>query len=227
MAWVVQQFSSDSGIQVGIEDVVRPMPWGTNWTKMRVACRIACNAVATIPYTTFYPVPRVGVCTGSQSWVSPACVDALSFGGVNGGNWSSVLGGAAPNNYLITNGGLVNIGPWQKIGTVLNPFSYTGGYFLWSANPTALRTALFLDVLKTGASTATITLYAPSTAQVIDTSRSAYLLMAESDTPANLSGAAVAVTLVRTAKDWDTAYWGWCRAVPSAVFFDMTLIRFW
>src|SRR5512143_527688 len=228
MAWIVQQFASDNGVQLGMEDMARPMPGRTNWTWVRFGWRLACKGVATIPYTTFPPYPRVGICTGPQAFVSSTTTDALYWANVSGGNWNAVYAGTPPYTYFQPNGASVNIGLWQKLNGTTNYWTgaYSGVWMMWSSNPTAFRTVLIFDYIKAAGTQVTCYIRSQTTSQLFDIPRSSYLLMMENDTPPNLSVGGITATLSRTVRDWDHAYVGWSRAVPSCTFYDMTVVRF-
>jgi len=51
MAFIVEQYTGDKGVQLGCEDLIRAMPWGANWNKIRIGCRLAVNGYASITPT--------------------------------------------------------------------------------------------------------------------------------------------------------------------------------
>lgn len=206
------------------------MPWGTNWNKLRVGCRVAVNGYSTIPATSLPSgnVPLVGVCTGPESWASSVCVDALAWEGLNADN--AAYSGTPPNVFYDKAGGSHNGCARQKIGTGDNYLgTYTTVRFCWSANPTALRTPLFLDVTKASATQATVTVWCANNTQVLsDCSRSQFLATIENENaPSNMTSYTQTYTLVRQVKDWDSVFFYWGHAVPTAVFYDMTAVRFY
>lgn len=234
MAYITEQFVGDRSVQLGCEDFVRPMPWGTNWTKIRIGIRLATNGYATIGgWSGCAPFPRIGVCTGSQATWAGTSTDcmvwtALTWNGT--GNYS----GSAPNNYYFFTGGSTNVAMFQKVGSAFNYLaSYWSASVCWSANPTALRSCWFLDIYKpsNAFNNITATVYLPNSTQVlVDCTRSNYLAMLENETaPANLTGTGGANygTMSRTNKDWDSVFVAGMRAVPTTEFFDISLVRFY
>jgi hypothetical protein len=227
MAYLVEQFTGDRGVQLGVESFTRALPWGSNWTKMRIGCRLATNGTATIPAYNF---PLIGVCTGPEAWASSVTVDAVAWTPLNMSYANAVWSGSAPNYFYDYNGGTYNQCLQQKIGTTINYLgTYTGIRFCWSANPTALRSALMLDITKTSATNVDPKVWVPTNLQVIiDCPRSNFLAMMENESaPVNVSGYTQTYPLVRQVKDWDSVFFHWGHAVPTTTFYDMTAVRFY
>lgn len=230
MAYLVEQFTGDRGVQLAVESFTRAMPWGTNWTKCRVGCRVAVNGYSTIPSNglTSGNTPLVGFCTGPESYASSVCVDAVAWIGLNAE--VATYSGTPPNVFYDRAGGNHNGCGRQKIATTDNYLgNYTTTRFCWSANPSALRTPLFLDIIKASATQATFTIWDANNTQVLsDCSRSQFLATIENENaPSNMSGYSQTYTLVRQTKDWDSVFFYWGHAVPTAVFYDMTAVRFY
>lgn len=228
MAYLVEQFTSDRGVQLGVESFTRLMPWGTSWNKIRIGCRLATNGTSTIPAGGVNQ-PIFGICTGPEAYASSVTVDAIFWQPLNSQN--AVYSGSAPNNFYDYNGSSNNQTWYQKIGTGVNYLgNYTGMRVCWSANPTALLSVWMFDIVKSSATQATMTAWMPNNTQVlINCTRSNFLAMMENESaPPNVSAsAAFALTLVRQVKDWDSVFFHWGRAVPTTTFNDMTVVRFY
>lgn len=228
MAFIVEQFTADRGVQLGVESFTRAFPWGVSWNKIRIGCRLAINGSSTIP-TSADPwgnVPMVGICTGPEAWASSVTVDALGVNPVN--TLSVTYSGSAPNFFYDV--GSNNITFRQKVGDTAN---YLGNYatsrICVSANPTALRTPLLLDIIKTSATQAKLTWWFANNTQVlIDCTRSNFMSMMENENaPINLTSGTQTLTLVRQVEDWDSLFLHWGRAVPTSTFYDISAVRFY
>jgi hypothetical protein len=229
MAWIVQQFTSDRGIQLGCEDLVRKLPWGTNWTKMRIGCRVATNGVNSIPDPNYAPVPRMGICTGSTAYIGNT-TDAVWWQPI--ANWSANLLGSNPYQYYHPNGSAINNAFFQKVGDNVGyqVNKYSGGSMIWSANPTGWRTGWFVDFVKSSSSVTNSSFYGPSNVQLVDCTRGNFLASMEYETtPWNTTAISVNTQTLpyRNFSDWDSVHLGWCRSSPTTVFFDLCVVRFY
>lgn len=228
MAYLVEQFTGDRGVQLGVESFTRLMPWSTSWNKIRIGCRLATNGTATIP-TGGNNFPTIGICTGPEAYDSSVTVDAIYWNPLN--NQNAIWSGSAPNYFYDYNGGSNNETFYQKIGTGVNYLgNYTGMRACWSANPTALLSAWMFDIVKANATQVTMTAWMPTNLQVTThCTRSNFMAMMENESaPPNVTAsAAFTLTLVRQVKDWDSVFFHWGRSVPTTTFNDMSVVRFY
>jgi len=95
MAFIVEQFIGDRGIQLSAEEAVRPFSFGTNWQFIRVGMRMAINGITTF---TNANGPGLGICTGSEGAYSSTTTDAIWRWGL--GNTTYAVAGVSPNIYL-------------------------------------------------------------------------------------------------------------------------------
>lgn len=229
MAFIVEQFTGDRGVQVGVEDIVRKMPWGTNWTKIRVCCRVATNGYSTISVPA-YP-PRLGICVGAESLISNTALSAICWSTLNPQNATYL--GSAPYNYYFGNNSSSNYFMGEKVGSSFNYLgNYSGFSWYWSANPTVVRSPYFVDFYKTGAvSTLLSTVYSPASVANVttDCTRSNFLAMMENESSVINCGSTgnAGLTVSRTQMDWDSIFFNWNRAVPTTTIYDLSVVRFY
>lgn len=229
MAWIVQSFSGDNGVELGWEDLVRAMQWGTNWSKIRVGCRCAINNAGTIPGIALVLLQlRIGICTGAQASLSNITTDAIWVGGNTTYTLTFVTGTGGFSYYFLNNGASTQIIYQRITGGVTNNFGSVSANVIYSAAPSVWRSPFFVDFTKASATTITVSSWMPSTGQIVDCTRSNYLAALENESaPTNTTNFAMTGTLVRQTKDWDSVFIGWSRAVPSAVFYDWSVVRFY
>ena len=112
MAFILQN-SDDRRIQVGGEELLRPLSFGTNWTRLRVGYRFRLNASFTIPAG----ILMVGLCQGAQGFLSPSTTDYLGMqvGNVVAGViWTMTTGGAYP--YVVMGNNSIT---YRKVASVI------------------------------------------------------------------------------------------------------------
>ncbi len=238
MAFIVEQYTGDQGIQIGVEDVIRPFSFGTNWQKVRIGCRIALNGTGSLGDASLYGVassggPRLGVCTGSLGPLASSTTDAVF--GVCWASFDVVIAGVAPLTYYrLSSGSALNLfRAFQRVNTTTTTF---GGSSLTtpaiSANPTALRTNYFIDFTKgtVGNSTIAMTLWYMTTVNVVsDRTQGDFLAAMENEASPSLMTAYTlsSPTLpIRFVKDWNSLLVGWNRSTPTACVYDICAVRF-
>jgi len=229
MAWLVEQFSSDRGVQLGAEEIIRPFGFGTNWQTIRIGFRVAVNGYSTLAATG----PYFGICTGSSGATYQSAVDALYWY-----PWYTTAGGAAYGGTwpIVYRANTVNF-PYnnlQRVGTSTgNVGAVTISRAALSANPESLRTIFMIEYSKGAIGAAAmggITMwYMPATGSGIlrDWSRGDFLAAMEVVSPPLMSGGSAPATLpLRTAKDWDSTFVSWSYTTPTVCLFDMAVTRF-
>jgi len=229
MAFIVEQFVGDRGIQLGAEDIIRPFSIGTNWSKIRLGVRWAANGYAKIPDGV---LPGIGVCTGNNAMYSGVCTDALLLPYWNVGTVTTYVG-TPPNNYY-TATILVQTLIQQRTGSTTVDGS--GGAQVTnasiSANPTLLRGSFFFDLTKGTVGAASVTVgtgYTNGFQAVVDMSRGTFLANMENEsglTGATFVGGTTATLPTRFTKDWNSMFVHWIRAVPTLCVYDMAVVRF-
>jgi hypothetical protein len=232
MAFIVEQFVGDKGIQIGYEDIIRPFSFGTNWQKLRVGILCAMNGNSNMPDVTF---PSIGICTGYNARLSNSCTDAL-FMRFSYGFATMQIAGVAPNRYYALGGGTSTNTPIQRVGSAdANCGAGLGSmYAQLSANPGNARNGFMFTVTKGTVGAAAIScdlIYHSSggTAGATDVSRGTFLAQMESETTgiSPMSLGSFATTLpTRFVKDWDSMFVNWLRVTPTMVIDCMTVVRF-
>ena len=143
MAFIVDLFSTrtDKAIQIGNEEILRPLSIGTNWQKIRVGIRIGLYGPAQVITGCFI---GFGVCTGNNGWKGNNVQEWIGAGFGNlieSSIYTYVI--ASPPYY--TNGGISMPGVTRLNGvtTVRTGASQTG---YLAANVATTRTMYFVDI---------------------------------------------------------------------------------
>lgn len=228
MAYIVEQFVGDRGIQLGYEEFVRPLSFGTNWQKLRLGVHWAFNGSATLPIGI---QPRLGFCVGNTGWFGSP-VDAIS--GVPWGGGTPQLTGTPPATYYQSSATTVltqqNIA--GSVTNVANSYNYSGASA--SLYPTTVRSAQFFTLTKgtSGSSAITHQYGGTLTAQAaVDVSRSSFLAQMENEAAA-VSGLTLGTNSATTlasgvyTKLWDSIFINWSRAVPTVCIYEICVVRY-
>jgi hypothetical protein len=229
MAFIVEPYVGDRAIQIGVEEVMRKLSFGTNWQRIRfgITCAYAGGTTA-LPASFNGPV--MGLCTGYGS--GRLCLSSTDciFANFAGGSAMSYAG-TTPNFYYDM-GATTTIYAYQRVATTQsNGSSWTSARSCISANPTALRSFFAIDITKGTAPGASYTLnmYSQSNAQITtDFNRQAFIAAMTTDgTPTNTTNVSTAsgYCALRTTKDWDTVYLQNVHSVPALTIFNMAVTR--
>lgn len=232
MAFIVEQFVGDRGIQIGVEDVIRPFSFGTNWSKIRVGIHFAINGTGN---TAANIGPRLGVCTGNNAYLSNTTTDALWLNTFFDGT-GLTLSGTAPNLYLLC-AGATSFSTEQRVGSTT--YSTTNAILTspqaYSANPTQNRSMATLTLTKGTIGAAAFTqqaTYMTAAQAVADISRSTFLAQMENETGTlagvtNTTAGSNNITASgRWLKDWDSMFVNFGRSTPTLTVFEMCVVRF-
>lgn len=220
MAYLVEVYANDKGIQIGAEEIIRALPFGPYWTKVRVGVLGACYASSSLLWTVAL---QAGVCTGAKAALEPDCIDAVYAGNLGySGSYPPVLSGT----HLYTSQTLATQ-VWQKVGPTAY---YTSGASVsgtrFSATPNAYRSVFTVDITKS-TTTNQIVLTTGCQTTTTDISRNQFLINMDTEaSPPNTTLSATTVTLVRTARDWNAAFVFWPLSAPAAVIYSMAVTRF-
>lgn len=231
MAFIVEHYASDRALQIGIEDVLRKLSFGTNWQRIRIGVRAAMY------YNGFnlpgnYIGPILGLCTGPQGSMGASTTDCIfmNFFHYQTGTYA----GTPPNVYYdVGSSGWTQV-TYQRVGSTTNNSSGFGGIRACiSANPTALTSFFALDVTKgtIGASTYTGIWYCQINSQITTNfTRTSFLAALMTDgTPTGTTAIAPGANCycgLRTTKDWDHFFVGHRRCYPALNIYDMAVVRF-
>jgi len=230
MAFIVEQYTGDKGVQLGCEDLIRAMPWGANWNKIRIGCRLAVNGYASItPTGIIGQAPMFGFSQGAKGHLSNDCVDTLLMASLSSGQ-TAFYTGTPPAAYYYVNNSAINYGLYQRVGSTNNQVGYAGGNVTYSAVPTALRSLWYFQIEKLLTTQLIVTVWVPNTTQVlINSTRGDYLKGLENEGgPANTTAISFnSGGMSPSTRAYDHVYLGWSRAIPTACFYDFSVVRFY
>lgn len=228
MAFIVEEFIGDRGIQLGVEELTRPMSFGTDWQKLRLGVHWAFNGSVTLAAGI---QPRVGFCIGNNGWNNNP-TDAIGATAWN--SFTPTLSGVAPNLYY--NSATTVLTTQQNIGgtvtNVANNYAFLNPSA--SAAPTINRSAWFFTLTKGTSGSASINHQYSGTLgsqAAADISRSSFLAQMESESVAisgitlNANSATTLQSGVYT-KLWDSIFINWNRAVPTVCIYEICVTRF-
>jgi hypothetical protein len=232
MAFITETIVGDHRIQLGSEDLVRQMGFGSNWQKIRIGMRLAVyDTIGDLSATSLV----IGVCQGvSNAFTSVNCTDFIGGcipGPFDGAvTWTRTAG--APVSYVIANGychAIKKTGaafPSTGAGTAVQGANPQARYF--SAMPGSSHTTVLCDITK--GTTYGVVIGTSST--IADVTRAAFLLQMENEaTPAVMNsmslvsyGSSIAYS---GAGLFDSVNIRWARSTPTIEISDLTVVRFY
>jgi len=235
MPFIIQGFGSEQRVQLGADEIIRPMAWGTNWAKIRIGMRIAINTQQTFANAAFI----VGVCQGNTAgWTSTSTTDAIGisqgniFTNIYNTSWGyfSAFGG-------VNIGGTSGICCGRKVGAnyTSNTAVNTASIYC-AAQPLmgAARSIFLVDISKNFNGTISATTWGLDLSSVSqDCSRFWLLYQMENETapktPANsgLTSNGAASLSVAGSLAWDNVFISWSRSVPIMEVCDVTVVRYY
>lgn len=85
MAWAYARYLLNTRLQMGHEELVRPLPMGTNWQTLRIGLRFCVNDTARQTFVSstsqnFGFALALGVCQGNTSYFSDVTTDWIGGG---------------------------------------------------------------------------------------------------------------------------------------------------
>lgn len=168
MAWIFDRYVYNQRLQIGREEVIRPMPMGTDWQSIRLGIRFCINDS---PRTTFVAgtygfMWALGVCQGSTTSFLANTVTDWIGGGLIGSSAApagslSAFNAGTPNVYslgLARPNGLSKIGSTYTFGAETSVGTFAVGSGQGGAFNTQNMCGLFVNILK-GATSYSITPY--------------------------------------------------------------------
>lgn len=174
MAWISDRYIGDNRIQLGYEEIIRPLVIGTNWQSIRIGVRWCMNDSARSDGRQFAFL--MGVCQGSNGlhatsttdWIGGGIVGTLIPTGITGGVSPTFIAGT-PNYFGVgsSENGLIRIGSNTTYGSASGAAFYyvgsgQGGYITAQQMSHA-----YVDITKTSATSATVISYFPSSAGAV------------------------------------------------------------
>jgi hypothetical protein len=223
MAFIVDLYSTrtDKAIQIGNEEILRPMSIGTNWQKIRIGIRLGIFGPAANITGCFI---GYGVCTGNNGWKGNNIQEWV------GGGFGNLIE-ASVYTYVIatppyyTSGGVSQPGLTRINGvTTVRTGSSTTNYL--PANALTTRTAFYVDITK--GTPYSVTTYNPGSianAQT-DFTQSLFLQGMETDgTPTNQVSNGSGTWTHPGLGLMDTVSVHWNRSAPALNIFDIAVAR--
>lgn len=175
MSFLVQRLS-DYRFNLGREEFIRPMLWGSNWNSLRIAALVQVNTASTFVNPFSFPQIALGVTTGNSGILVDTTVDVI--GGCPAIASANFTYGSGSGAYYV---GAATVGAtsFQKIGSTFTTVTAGAtaaylGALQQAGNALVGRTPIVVDIVKstlaTGvASPYTVTLWTPSTnANLVD-----------------------------------------------------------
>ena len=221
MAYIFEFIPGEKAIQLGQEQVIRALPFGPNWTRLRISVLFSINGTSGFAAgRTLY----AGVCTGAKAVYDTDCIDAL-YSGCFGDSTASSYNASG---YITTGGSGYSTGPFQKVGDTSQMFTNTLVFSAMkvAAPPSLYRTLNMWDFIKN--TDGTMSYYGYYFSTLTDTARAAYTLAVEATTtPTGMASAnQSAACPLRTVKDWNAAFFSWNLSVPTVNVYAFTVTRF-
>lgn len=127
MATIVENISGDKALQLGNEEFVRKLGYGTNWTKLKIGCRMCVNGTGNVTTPRF----QLGLCVGDQyTFASASCIQYVGFPTNETGTMAyngsdGFVYGESTNNPYVTKVGATTT--YSIIGGVSNMYYPSGG----------------------------------------------------------------------------------------------------
>jgi hypothetical protein len=223
MAWLYQANGTAKGIQIGNEEWCHQLAIGTDWTKIRVGVRIALPTNQAFAGSPIGPTMMLGMCQGTSNiFKSATCAEFMGVG----------LGtlGVADFTYATSPGvHVTNARPiWVTKLNGVQTIHSTGSSAYYISATNTVRTVAFVDILKNGGTSYTVTGWMPSTTTQGTTDNTYGVFvgsMENNTTPTNAnSQGAIAVTYAGPGL-FDSLYFSWGKSVPALTVFDMMAAR--
>lgn len=234
MAFIVTRLT-ENHIQLGREELIRKLPFGTNWRFLRIAALISINSNGAWTPGTDVPPWWMGVTQGPYGILTENTVDALGIGLPIQSQWG--------NQWLFTNSSQFNqlniqtfsAGGWaQKLGQVwtTNNLTQIGCWFgCNSYNATPFHTALMVDITKgtianSNPASYSLNFWCPAGLQAADLSVDTFFNQIQNpQSMANMTPHAWNFTAAGNLLH-DYALFSWSRDVPSIELAEFCVIRF-
>jgi hypothetical protein len=234
MAAIVETLFSDRRIELANEELLRTIPFGNNWTQLRIGIRFAVwgahfgNTATIIPFTTFAGL-TLGVCNGPQGWLTDRPKEFIGCkANVTANLWTNSAPATNPPFYTATNNSTHNVrktsaGAVTSVGPVLT--------LLVSSAPHLVRNIFMVSITK-GVPNCTVLAYGCTTAGQVQTdcSRAVLLTQVATTTPsASFVTTSASSTLAYASGDltFDTVGVSWSKFYPQMEINDIAIARFY
>ena len=229
MPYIVQNLlAGDTRLQLGAEEITRPIGFGSQWTKIRIGVRMACLVGSTFAGPGFY----CGVCVGSKGFKAIDCTDAV-------GAWLGTVNPMDTQTYTYNAQGYttafgVGSAKFRKVGASITAVSNIAGSYNFSIVAYPLTntnySGFYLDILRLSPTLTRLSSWGQSSnAAIYNLTRSQHLANMENEQTLTASGQALTPSgdenIATTNAAWDTVFVGWGRSVPVLEIRDLTVLR--
>ena len=241
MAFIVQRLT-DNRLELGREELIRPMPWGNQWQAVRIAALVQVNTGSAFNSPYSFPQIALGLSTGNSGILVDNTVDVI--GGAPSTNFATAgwtyTQGAGPSYY--TTAPTTGMTGFQKLGSAFTTATNGStaasiGALSQAGNNTVNRVPIVVDIVKNTytsglSSPYTITLWTPSTAaNLVDCTPALFftgiqILSAPTGATAALSSIGAASLAVSGNMQHNSAWLMWNRCQPTLYISEFAVIRF-
>ena len=234
MAWIHDRYTYDKRIQLGYEEIVRPLSMGTNWQSLRIGIRFAVNDAARVQINQFALL--LGVCQGNSGilatsttdWIGGGLFGSLLPSGTTGGATSPFTAGT-PNYFAGSNqvSALWKTGVSITYGSVTSVTSYMVGTGAGGSYLAQNMNHLYVDIAKGSPNYSVTDYYADSIANVqtnITDSIFRQNMERATATPTNTASGAKALAYTGSGL-FDSVSVSWWKAWPNIEIDSLWIVR--
>ena len=242
MPYIVQNLTAlDLRLQLGAEELIRPISFGSQWGRIRIGVRLV------FLYGNSSPSPQIGftggtfyggVCVGSAGFSSPNCVDAVGcwYGGTTTPATQPWFYTFAAGAYgLVSTNSNPGVYYFRKTGSAITGTG-AGGYLYTVAHPYASTNycGAYWDITRTSPTSTTLDHWcscASTAVAMANMTRANHISNMESEGTPTASGISYnhqgSTAITTTNAPWDTVFVGWQRSVPVIEIRDLMVLRFY
>jgi len=218
----INYIPTEKRLQIGAETVVRALPFGTGWRKLRIGFRCSlADTLGDCVGTTLL----VGVMQGAYGWPDLTVPDAVApiIGGTNldaASTWSRIRDGSGNMCYRVGNTATV----WKQLNTVKISGTNGSGSGFIPLTHTGLLGGVLATIENLGA-----TFYTNSYASTAgNISRATFLAAMENDaSPAGFTTQANTTIAYTGSAQYTHAFVFWNQSTPTMDIADFTVCRYY
>jgi len=232
MAAIVETLYSDKRLVLANEEVIRPIPFGNNWTSIRIGIRFAVygGSFGSSPTAITFGATSgltLGVCLGPCGWHCNTPEDYLGLRmATSGTTWTNSAWNTVPN-YYTSSANTHTLLRKTRAGVLTNTGAAMNTMLI-SSVPGTIRNVLYVGIVK--GSTITMAVHSCTTAGQVqaDRSRGDFLYNMGVTAPAILTNpSASTFTYGSGAMTFDHVAVGWNKFYPFIEICDIAVMRFY
>ena len=237
MAYVVQRLTLNR-LQLAREELIRALPFGSQWNYLRLAALVQVSSAATFTMEVGKPLFAFGVCNGTSTPILMGDTTLDAIGAGPGATWAggTAVWQTSGSGYNIVNN-VSGTTAFQKIGSTSTTATGAGGntYLggLTQAGSTiAVRTPLWLDIIKSTPvsfypNPYSFTFYTPgSTAASVDVDPGTFFDRLQTQTLTNMTALTAASLTVAGSMSHNSVFFTWPRFSPTIDICELAVVRF-